>query len=309
MAGQAAQGRRRRVGARRFLSKACGTTGDPVNPQPSPWLGGHRLLREIGQGANGTVHLAQQAGDAPLVALKLVRLPAGDSHEAAAAQFEAAARAAARLHHPGIVRVFQHGLEGEWAWVTMEAVPGTDLSRYTQAHRLLPEALVLNIGARLAEALAYAHRQGLVHRDVKPANVLVNWAGDEVKLTDLGLARGAWAANTGTGIVPGSPAYMSPEQLSGMVPDASADLYALGVTLFELLCGRRPHEAQNMGELLRQVAQDRAPSLLDLRPELPVGLAELVSQLLRKAPAERPSGGDAVAFELRGLAATLRSPV
>ncbi len=281
-----------------------------MNAQPTPpWLGGHRLLREIGQGANGTVHLAQPPGDAPLVALKLVRLPRAELHDVAAAQFEAAAMAAARLHHPGIVQIIQHGLEGEWAWVTMEAVPGTDLSRYAQAARLLPEALVLQIGARLAEALAYAHRQGLVHRDVKPANVLVNWAGDEVKLADFGLARGAWAANTGTGVVPGSPAYMSPEQLSGIVPGAPADLYALGVTLFELLSGRRPHDAQNMGELLRQVAQDRAPSLLDARPGLPAGVAELVARLLRKAPAERPAGGDAVALELRRLAAAMQAAV
>jgi len=276
---------------------------------PQPWLGGHRLLREIGQGANGSVHLAQPAGDAPVVALKLVRLPPAESRSGAIAQFEDAVRAASGLHHPGIVRVFRHGVEGEWAWVTMEPVAGTDLSRYAHATRLLPEALVLRIGARLAEALAYAHRQGLVHRDVKPANVLVNWATDEVKLADFGLARDAWAANTGTGIVPGSPAYMAPEQLAGMVPGAPADLYALGVTLFELLCGQRPHDAQNMGELLRQVAQDSAPSLLQARPGLPAGVAELVARLLRKNAAERPADGDAVASELRLLASSASPPV
>jgi serine/threonine-protein kinase len=280
-------------------------TAQPTQPR----LGGHRLLREIGQGTNGTVHLAQPPGDAPVVALKLVRLPAGESQAAAAHQFGAAAQAAARLHHPSIVQVFEHGVEGDWAWVTMEPVPGTDLSRYTQSSRLLPEALVLLLGARLAEALAYAHRQGLVHRDVKPANVLVNWATDEVKLADFGLARGAWAANTGTGIVPGSPAYMSPEQLAGMVAGAPADLYALGVTIFELLSGRRPHDAQNMGELLRQVALEQAPSLLEVRPGLHQGVAELVAKLLRKAPAERPADGDTVAFDLRQLAAAIRPAV
>lgn len=274
-------------------------------PPPQPWLGGHRLLREIGQGAHSSVHLAQPPGEAPVVALKLVRLPPAESRGGAATQFEDAARAAGRLRHPGIVQVFQHGVEGDWAWVTMEPVAGTDLSRYTQAARLLPEALVLRIGARLAEALAYAHRQGLVHRDVKPANVLVNWATDEVKLADFGLARDAWAANTGTGIVPGSPAYMAPEQLAGMVPGAPADLYALGVTLYELLSGRRPHDAPNMGELLRQVAQDQAPSLLQARPGLAPGVAALVARLLRKHAGERPSDGDAVAVELRQLAAAI----
>lgn len=280
-----------------------------LDQPPQPWLGGHRLLREIGRGANGSVHLAQPPGDTPVVALKLVRLPPAESRGSAATQFEDAARAASRLHHPSIVQVYQHGVDGDWAWVTMEPVAGTDLSRYAQATRLLPEALVLRIGARLAEALAYAHRQGLVHRDVKPANVLVNWATDEIKLADFGLARDAWAANTGTGIVPGSPAYMPPEQLAGMVPGAQADLYALGVTLFELLCGHRPHEAQNMGELLRQVAQDDAPSLLDARPGLPAGVADLVARLLRKNAAERPADGDAVAAELRQLAAAIRPAV
>lgn len=273
-------------------------------------VAGYRLLRLLGQGTQSQVFLAEPPpGGLQLVALKLVRLPPGESRAAAATQFEAAARAAGRLRHLHIVRVFKHGVEGDWAWVTMEAVPGTDLSRYTQPTRLLPEALVLRTGASLAEALAYAHRQGLVHRDVKPANVLVNWATDEVKLADFGLAREAWAANTGTGIVPGSPAYMSPEQLAGMVPGAPADLYALGVTLFELLCGRRPHEAQSMGELLRQVAQERAPSLLEARPGLPAAVSDLVARLLRKAAVERPTDGDAVALELRQLAATIRPAV
>lgn len=281
-----------------------------MSPQPpQARLGGHLLLRSIGQGANGTVHLAQPPGDAPIVALKLVRLPSTEARAQAAAQFEAAAAAAARLHHPGIVQVFQWGVEDEWAWVTMEPVPGTDLARYGQPARLLPEALVLRIGARLAEALAYAHRQGLVHRDVKPANVLVNWATDDVKLADFGLARGAWAAQTGTGIVPGSPAYMSPEQLSGAVAGAAADLYALGVTLFELLTGRLPHEAQNMGELLRQVAQEPAPPLTHIRPDLPAGVAALVARLLAKQPSERPADGEMVAAQLRELAAAIRPAV
>lgn len=277
-------------------------------PSP-PSLGGHHLLRELGRGATGEVHLAQPPAGEPLVALKLVRLPAQDARAGAIAQFEAAAAAARCLLHPGIVRVFHYGSESDWAWHTMELVAGTDLSRYTTTARLLPEALVLRLTARLAEALAYAHRQGVVHRDVKPANVLINWAADEVKLCDFGLARGAWAANTATGVVPGSPAYMAPEQLAGKRAGAEADLYALGVTLFELLVGRRPHDATRMGDLLRQVAQEAAPSLLMTRPGLPKQLDDLVARLLRKVPSERPSGGDAVAAELREIAAAMHSAV
>lgn len=272
-------------------------------------VGQHELLREVGRGTQGAVYLARKPGDDRILALKLVRLPSTQPQDAAALQFTAAAKAACSLHHVGIIQVFEFGLDGTWGWIAMEPIAGTDLSRYTTPARLLPEALVLDIGARLAEALAYAHRQGVVHRDVKPANVLVNWALDEVKLSDFGLARGAWAANTGTGVVPGSPAYMAPEQLAGLVPGAPADLYALGVTLFELLCGRLPHAAENMGELLRQVAQDQAPSLQSLRPELPPGVAALVARLLHKVASERPVDGDAVAQELRHLSEAIRPAV
>lgn len=272
-------------------------------------VGHHELLREIGRGSQGSVHLARKLGNEQIVALKLVRLPPAHTHDDAALQFIAAGRAACTLHHAHIVQVFDCGLDRPWGWISMEPIAGTDLSRYTTPARLLPEALVLDVGARLAEALAYAHRQGVVHRDVKPANVLVNWAHDEVKLSDFGLASGAWASQTGTGIVPGSPAYMAPEQLAGMVPGVPADLYALGVTLFELLSGQRPHVANSMGELLRQVAQDQAPSLLSLRPELPPGVAALVARLLRKAAPERPTDGDTVAQELRQLASEIRPAV
>lgn len=281
----------------------------PPGLSASASFAGYRLLRELGHGATGQVHLAQPPNGASLVALKRVRLPAAESRAAAVTQFEAAASAASCLIHPGIIRVFHYGTESEWAWLSMELIPGGDLARYTTPARLLPEALVLGVAARLAAALAHAHRQGLVHRDVKPANVLINWAADEVKLADFGLARGAWAANTGTGVVPGSPAYMAPEQLAGRVAGAQADLYALGVTLYELLTGRRPHDATRMGELLRQVAQDEAPSLLVTRPGLPAQLDDLVARLLRKSPAERPSDGDAVAAELSGMAAAMRHAV
>lgn len=268
-------------------------------------LVGFRLLRAIGQGASGTVYLAEHEGTRQVVAMKLVPLLSDAVRVATGAQFMAAAENASRLKHPGIVEVLAFGVEGELAWMTMEPVPGTDLVRYTREPRLLPEALVLQLTARLAEALAYAHRLGVVHRDIKPANVLVNWAADAVKLTDFGLARAADATNTGTGVVMGTPAYMPPEQLAGAVPSAASDIYALGIVLFELLCGRRPHEALSMGELLRQVANDPAPGLLALRPTLPPELAQLLARMLAKSPAARPTDGTALAAELRHLATAL----
>jgi serine/threonine-protein kinase len=162
---------------------------------------------------------------------------------------------------------------------------------------------VLRLCERIAQALAYAHRQGVVHRDVKPANVLVDWPGDAVKLADFGLARADDGVQTGTGIVPGSPAYMAPEQLAGAVPTPRSDLYALGVMLYQLLTGRLPFEGASMGEWLRQVADQPVPDLHLLRPDLPVGVAALCTRLLAKRSAERPADASAAARELSVLLA------
>jgi serine/threonine-protein kinase len=271
----------------------------PRAPDAVDAVAGWRLLRPLGRGAHGAVYLAVAADGGAAVALKLIPLPPADAHARRA--FLEQAQVAASLSHPDIVALRAAGIEGDTGWLAMEPAPGADLGRYAQPARLLPEALVLHIGERIAGALAHAHRQGVVHRDLKPANVMVHLPSDTVKLTDLGLARPAAAEATRTGVVPGTPAYMAPEQLAGILPDARADLYALGVTLFQLLTGRLPHEAPTMGELLRRVAQDAAPDLRDLKPDAPASLALLLAGLLARERAARPAEGDAVAAALRGI--------
>lgn len=277
---------------------------------PAAWasgctLAGHVLHRRLGNGAHGTVYLASPAGTNRLVALKLIPLPTGESAAAAAASFLETVAAARSLRHPDIVAVYGAGVEAGLGWLAMEPVPGAELGRYARQPRLLPEALVLRVCERLARALACAHRCGVVHRDVKPANVLVDWPTDTVKLTDFGLARLADGTNTATGMLLGSPAYMAPEQLAGMVPTPRTDLYALGVTMFELLTGQPAYEGHSMGELLRQVAHDAVPELALQRPDLPDSLADLLRRLLAKSPAKRPADGDAVAHEIRLIATHL----
>jgi eukaryotic-like serine/threonine-protein kinase len=270
-----------------------------AGPGAGSSVAGYRLIRLLGQGSQSQVFLAEAPGGvAQLVALKLCALDRSANPAAARRAFIDSAGAAQRLSHPNIVTVLAAGVEGPLAWLAMEAVPGADLSRYTRAPRLLPEAVVLKLGERMAQGLGHAHRMGLVHRDLKPANVLVDWATDTVKLADFGLSRAAGAAHTGTGIVLGTPGYMAPEQLAGAEPTAASDLYALGATLYELLAGRLPHEGRSMGELLRQVSAETPEPLHRLRPGLPAPVSDLVARLLAKAPAERPSPAAAVAAAL-----------
>lgn len=276
------------------------------DPLPAPAVvGGFRLDSLLGRGAAGEVHLATDLATGVRVALKLLPL---DSAEVAR-RFAAEAGAAQRLQHPDIVKVFGAGADATLGWIAMEPLAGCDLVRYTRPARLLPEAVAVAVAERVAAALGYAHGLGIVHRDVKPGNVMVDWAAGRVVLTDFGVARIADAERTRTGLVLGTPAYMAPEQLSGADAGAAGDVYALGVMLFELLAGCRPHEETSLGELLRQVAQAPAPDLAALRPGVPRALADLVAQALAKRPGERPPGAAAFAAALRSVRESLeRAP-
>lgn len=282
----------------------------PVRPEPSaagPVVGAYRLSGRIGTGEHGDVFLATQLDTGEAVAVKRLRVPAGDARRRAdiARRFVAEVETTRRLQHPDIVRLLDAGSDDAGPWLAMELLPGRSLERYTHASRLLPEPVVLAVAARVARALAYAHEHGVVHRDLKPSNVIVDWASRRVTLTDFGLASGADAESTRTGLVLGSPAYMAPEQLAGAPAAPGGDLYALGVTLFELLVGRRPHESPSLGELLRQVAEQPAPDLRSCRADLPEALADLVAALLAKNRADRPGSAAAVAESLERIIPTI----
>jgi eukaryotic-like serine/threonine-protein kinase len=274
--------------------------------QPGTRVAGHLLLRRLGEGAQSQVFLAERLADHALVALKLAAL--GSAATAVADSFLQHARLAVQLKHPHIVAVLGAGVEGPLAWLAMEAVPGTDLQRYTHLRRLLPTPLVVSLCQRVASALEHAHRQGVVHRDVKPANVLLDWASHSVKLADFGLARAGGDIHTGTGIVLGTPAYMAPELLAGGPPSPSSDLYALGVLMHELLSGRRPFESERMGELLRQVAQDPPPMLPARMSGTPAALQQLLLSLLAKQPRQRPANAGVVTAQLQQLQTLLQGP-
>jgi serine/threonine-protein kinase len=277
---------------------------------PGLTIGGHALVRTFAHGALGELHLATHPRSGEPVAIKTVRLHGGGITRD---RFMRESTAAARLHHPGIVRCHGTGIEGEgdraYGWIAMEWVAGSDLSRYAVASRLLPEPLVLELGAQAARALAHAHAQGVVHRDLKPANLLFDPGRAQLKITDFGCAHLSDAERSRSGVLAGTPVYMAPEQITGGAVDGRCDLYALGVVLFELLTGRMPFDSSSMGELLQAIASAPPPSLATLRPDLPAELAQLVSHLLAKRPADRPADGNAVAAQLQALAKLLVSTV
>lgn len=273
-----------------------------------PMLGRYQIDREIGKGAMGVVYLGRDPKIGRVVAIKTLALGEefeGDALIDARARFFREAETAGRLQHPCIVTIFDAGEEHDLAYIAMEFLKGADLARACHAGHLLPVATVLSIGARVAEALDYAHAHNVVHRDIKPANIMFDAATDAVKVTDFGIARITDSSKTRTGLVLGTPSFMSPEQLAGKKVDGRSDLYSLGVTLFQLLTGSLPLRGESMTELMHKIANTEAPDIRQLRPELSPAVARVVAQALQKRPEARYQTGRQFAADLRqaGVAA------
>lgn len=267
--------------------------------------------RELGRGAMGAVYLAHDPQRAAPVALKTLALQRefdGPELAEARVRFFREAELAGRLDHPGIVRIFDVGESDGLAYMAMELVHGVDLATHAVPGRLLPVVSVLQIVANVAEALAYAHTRGVTHRDIKPANIMVDFNTQAVKIMDFGIARIADATRTRTGMVLGTPSFMSPEQLAGQRLDGRSDLYSLGVTLFQLLTGRLPFAHDSMAALMRAIANEPAPDVRSLRPELPELVANAVALAMEKRPEVRYPDGQQMAADLRALARHLSNP-
>lgn len=269
-----------------------------------PTLGRYEVERELGRGAMGVVYLGKDPKIARTVAIKTLSYQAFDEGELQdlKARFFREAEAAGRLSHPDIVTVYDVGEEADLAFIAMDYAHGRPLSEFCKPGRLLPVATVLDITARVADALDYAHGQKIIHRDIKPGNIIYNPKNGDLKITDFGIAKISDDSRTRTGSVMGSPLYMSPEQLKGQKVSGASDIYSLGVTLFKLLSGETPYQSDTLANLTYQILNKRPRSLREFNPDLPNGVIRLVNKSIQREPGKRFASAGAMAEALRRLA-------
>jgi len=215
------------------------------------------------------------------------------------------AETAGRLNHPNIVTIYDAGEEHDLAYIAMEFLKGKDLTGHTKGNNLLAPKVVLDIIAKAADALDYAHSQNVVHRDIKPANIMYDPEKGEIKVTDFGIARITDSSKTKTGMVLGTPSYMSPEQLSGKKVDGRSDLFSLGVTMYQLLAGQLPFQADSMATLMFKIANEQHAEVTVIRAELPAGVNQILDKALQKESEKRYQRGADFAKDVRAYAAQL----
>jgi serine/threonine-protein kinase len=273
-----------------------------------PMLGRYQVEKELGKGAMGVVYLGRDPKINRVVAIKTMALSQEFDEEELAdvkERFFREAETAGRLNHPNIVTIFDAGEEHDLAYIAMEFLKGRDLVPQTKPGHLMPLPKVMDIAARVADALAYAHGNNVVHRDVKPANIMYEAESDQVKVTDFGIARITDSSRTKTGMVLGTPSYMSPEQLAGKKIDGRSDLFSLGVMLFQMVCGKLPFEGDSMAQLMFRIANEQHPDIRDLRPDVPDCLSAIIDRSLAKDADARYQSGNDMAADLRTCAGNL----
>lgn len=256
----------------------------------TPTLGRYEILKELGKGAMGIVYLGKDPQINRQVAIKTLRFEEGiDENQLKAFKdrFFREAQAAGNLSHPNIVKIYDAGEDQEIAYMAIELLKGDDLKKWTVKKNLLPMDKALEYIYKSADALDYAHKNGVIHRDIKPANIMLLEDGN-IRVVDFGIARIQESSKTATGTVLGTPYYMSPEQISGKKVDGRADIFSLGVTLFELLTGEKPWKGGDaIGTLFFQIAGDPYPDPLKIRPDLPKGIVAVIDKALQKNPDNR----------------------
>jgi eukaryotic-like serine/threonine-protein kinase len=277
-----------------------------ANP-PFTHLGRYRVVRELGRGAMGVVYLAEDDSLQRQVAVKTLLLPEEENsaeRRNLEARFIQEAKAAGGLNHPGIITIHDLGREGDWLYIAMELLQGTEL-RDRMLVGALPLDEAVDIAAQVAAALSVAHARGVVHRDIKPGNIMLV-ADGHAKLMDFGIARMKSSdVRTQSGTMMGSPKYMSPEQVGGHPVDHRSDIFSLGSLLYEMVSGHPAFEFGNLGELLNGIMRGtpRAPSTW--RPEIPPQLEAVIARAMEKNAAARYQDAAEMARDLAQCRAML----
>jgi serine/threonine-protein kinase len=276
-----------------------------------PKFGRFEVQKELGKGAMGVVYLGKDPKIGREVAIKTLGLAQEfepDELAEVKERFFREAETAGRLSHPNIVTIFDTGEEHDFCYIAMELLKGGDLVPFTKPETLLPVDRVVSIIARCADALGYAHRQGVVHRDIKPANLMYDPQSDTLKVTDFGIARLTDSSRTKTGMVLGTPSYMSPEQLAGKRIDGRSDLFSLAGSLYQLLCGKLPFEGESMAQLMFKIANQAPADVRSINPAVPGAVAAFLERALAKNPDERFQTGEAFGGALRATLAAASAP-
>jgi serine/threonine-protein kinase len=278
------------------------TTGGADIPKR---LGRYVIERRIGRGAMGAVYLAKDPRINRALAVKAIPIVKEFEDEElreARVRFFREAESAGRLTHPNIITVFDAGEDKGLAYIAMEYVPGIALRDFTNPQRLLAPRRALELAASTADALDYAHKQGVIHRDIKPANLLYNPKEGSLKISDFGVARITDNNRTKTGIVLGTPMYMSPEQLGAENLTGLSDLFSLGVTLYELLIGEVPFKAGNIAALMARITTEDPIPIAGKRAGLTQRIDAVLAKAMAKRPEDRFSCGAEMAIALRNCA-------
>jgi len=260
-----------------------------------PMLGRYEIERELGKGAMGAVYLGKDPKISRTVAIKTMALSQefedDDELLAVKQRFFREAETAGRLNHPNIVTIFDAGEEHDLAYIAMEFLKGTDLKKYIKPDTILPVKLVLSIIQRAADGIDYAHQNNVVHRDIKPANIMWDPKTNSCKITDFGIARITDSSKTKTGMVLGTPSYMSPEQLAGKKVTGQSDIFSLGVMLFQMVTGQLPFSADSMTSLMYKIANEQHPNPNSIKPNIPRCVTIIINRAMEKDVKKRYQRG------------------